>query len=282
MKCVIVFALMIPALSMQAQNIGINQTNPAEKLDVNGNINITGTIKTNGTAGTTGQMLMSTGTGMTWGSIMNYKKCVIYYTPGNSYGFTVPAGVTEVMVELWGGGSGGTTLCGGTSGGYARTVQSVTPGGSLPITVGAVGSYGSTTSTGGGQTRVDFPLLSSYIVASGGGGVQAAQTGYVGGGTGTVSNAFFSYGNPGQKNISTFGMKNATTYVEIRKCGTGGAPIGMFNSVPVEGDVAEYDNGVAFSNFQALASFVPSAGGAAGRTFGYDGGPGMVIIWFNN
>ena len=43
-------------------NVGIGNATPVNKLDVNGDINVTGTIKTNGNPGTTGQLLVSNGT----------------------------------------------------------------------------------------------------------------------------------------------------------------------------------------------------------------------------
>ena len=45
-------------VSAQTTNVGIGTTNPAEKLDVNGNINLNGTIKVNGQDGQAGQVLM--------------------------------------------------------------------------------------------------------------------------------------------------------------------------------------------------------------------------------
>jgi hypothetical protein len=48
-------------------NVGINNDNPQEKLDVNGNIRFSGELKPNGVSGTTGQMLKSNGDGtMGW------------------------------------------------------------------------------------------------------------------------------------------------------------------------------------------------------------------------
>ena len=43
--------------------LGLGISNPAEVLDVNGNINLTGVIKVNGNSGTAGQVLTSNGTG---------------------------------------------------------------------------------------------------------------------------------------------------------------------------------------------------------------------------
>ena len=42
--------------------VGINNIAPAERLDVNGNINLTGVLKVNGSAGSAGQVLTSNGT----------------------------------------------------------------------------------------------------------------------------------------------------------------------------------------------------------------------------
>jgi hypothetical protein len=87
--------------------------------------------------------------------------------------FTVPAGVTAVDVELWGGGSGswasvsGSPGGGGSGGGYARKrVTGLTPLGTVAVTVGAAGAGGTTgplAPTAGGTTS-----FGSYCSASGG------------------------------------------------------------------------------------------------------------------
>ncbi len=48
-------------------NFGIGTTTPGYKLDVAGSINFTGALFTNGSAGTSGQVLKSTGSGAVWG-----------------------------------------------------------------------------------------------------------------------------------------------------------------------------------------------------------------------
>jgi hypothetical protein len=50
------------------EKVGIGTTNPQEKLDLVGNLKISGGISVGGTTGTSGQVLKSTGTGLEWGT----------------------------------------------------------------------------------------------------------------------------------------------------------------------------------------------------------------------
>ncbi|MES2681243.1 MAG: T9SS type A sorting domain-containing protein [Bacteroidota bacterium] len=91
--------------------------------------------------------------------------------------FIVPTAVTSVTVEVVGAGGtgGGNGGGGGGGGGYAAGVYAVTPGNSLPVTIGlgGSGSVGGTTS------------LSSLISATGGGnGTSVSNPNLGGGGTG--------------------------------------------------------------------------------------------------
>lgn len=57
----------------KSQNLDINKTNPTESLDVNGNINLSGTIKANGVDCLANQVLMKNNTrAMVWGNLADY------------------------------------------------------------------------------------------------------------------------------------------------------------------------------------------------------------------
>ena len=277
MRNILVFLAMIPTFSM-AQNVGIGNPTPAEKLDVNGNVNITGALKVNGSAGSAGQVLTSTGNGLSWGSVSGYKRCVMFQSSSGTW--TVPPGVTEVMVELWGGGSGGTTNCGGTSGGYARTVQTVTPGSGITYSVGFGSGAGGTTTSAAGSTQVNIGL--GNLTALGGGGVAANQIGYPQSGTSTFAEYYVAPGNRGTITTSTFGQRTPTIYVQTIRYGSGGAPVGFANSESVAGDVIVLENGSTISFQYSGTSIAFSAGGSAGQGLGWPGGSGLVLIWYNN
>ncbi|MDR3536532.1 MAG: hypothetical protein P4L71_08530 [Acetobacteraceae bacterium] len=87
--------------------------------------------------------------------------------------FVVPAGVQQVEVELWGAGSGtfasvsGQPSGGGCGGGYARKrISGLTPGQSIPVTIGvggAAGSVGGALPSAGGTSS-----FGTFVSASGG------------------------------------------------------------------------------------------------------------------
>jgi hypothetical protein len=96
-----------------------------------------------------------------------------FTTSGN---FVIPAGVTQVEVEIWGGGAGsyasasgatsGIASGGGSGGGYARKrVTGLTPGQSVAVVVGAGGNYGT---VGGGATSGGTSSFGPYVSATGG------------------------------------------------------------------------------------------------------------------
>jgi len=96
----------------------------------------------------------------------------------NSGNFTVPAGITQLSVELYGAGGGGAVVpCNGGGGGgggaYSSTILTVQSGQVLTINIG-VGGAGSTAmntpGSGGGDTQVLDSNGTVLVVAHGGTG----------------------------------------------------------------------------------------------------------------
>jgi hypothetical protein len=118
---------------------------------------------------------------------------IMFFTTSGT--FTVPYGVTKIMVEMWGGGGGGGSGYndgtgtygdggGGGAGGYAMNVFNVTPGTSYSVNVGIGGapdnngsnsslanSLGTLISAGGGNAGDDYPTS--------GGGTGGSESGSI-------------------------------------------------------------------------------------------------------
>lgn len=108
--------------------------------------------------------------------------CQVFTSSGT---FSVPAGVTDVVVEVWGGGGGGAgpntssvmANGGGGAGGYAmKRVTGLIPGGTVAVTVGAGGTAQSGVNVAGNNGG-----SSSF-------GAHCSATGGVGGIAGTWPN----------------------------------------------------------------------------------------------
>jgi hypothetical protein len=211
--------------------VGINNTNPQERLDVRGNINISGSIKANGVDGGPNQLLMKDDLGnMTWGDLGEYKNFESYTSAG-SFGWVVPTNITKIMVEMVGGGGGGLAYGGGAGGGYMLFLYDVTPGTTLNFVVGAGGGGGTTiTSSAGGNTTFNYGALTLY--AMGGSATTYDNTTKVFesvGGSFQLSTSLFkkfiaANGVAGHLNKITFEQKSATSFFEISEAGNGGGP----------------------------------------------------------
>ena len=129
--------------------------------------------------------------------------------------FTVPAGVTTLDVEVWGGGSGswasvsGAPGGGGAGGGYARKrVAGLTPGATITVTIGAGGTAGTTTPAAPGAGGASSFAGSGFTtVGAAGGAVNALGTTSVPGlgniagvGSGGDLNLYGGDGGPGTGN----------------------------------------------------------------------------------
>jgi hypothetical protein len=290
------------SFSFRTGNVGIGLDSATEKLDVNGDLKadtiLPTAIRMIPNAGL-GKVLTSDAAGNgTWqsiGSKAGYKYCKQITTAGSG-NFIIPAGVTEVMVEAWGAGSGGVTTTnlisfvvqafyfGGTSGGYASTVQTVVPGNNLTYTVGVGSADNVYTSTiaDGGNSVVNFP--NGNIVALGGKG-HIANTGSPGeaqSGTSTLPNFFTSFGNTGSYPTFKSESTSATDYWKIVSAGNGGNIVGMLNSNLQRGSVYYFLNGAYQYNHTEpfnVDNYPSSGGGSDDKS--NRGGDGMILIWYN-
>lgn len=221
-------------------------------------------------AGTSGYLLSTDGAGNTsWISPLTGAVTMKFVDFTSSGTFNVPADVSSVLVFGCGGGGGGGSAgsdngAGGSSGGggggagAVPTVHtvSVTPSGSVSVTVGAGGTggvgvggsaNGNNGNTGGNSA---FGALTFYGAGGGERGYRGATspiTGNFGGGGGTFSfsGLFSSTGGKGGDRFSAGGQAAGQTsvYAAGGSAGTGG-PAG------------------------------PGGGGGAGRGAGGAGGPG--------
>lgn len=65
MKSILTIALLLFFAIVSAQNVGVNKTNPAQPLEVAGNVNVDGNLLVNGTAGKAGEVLTTNAAGAT-------------------------------------------------------------------------------------------------------------------------------------------------------------------------------------------------------------------------
>jgi hypothetical protein len=187
----------------------------------------------------------------------------------SSGNFQVPMGITQLEVEVWGGGSGtfasipGLPSGGGAGGGYSKKlVSGLMPGQVVVVTVGAGGVGGTTggAAPGAGGTSSFGPFVSAT-----GGGVNYTATiaspgaGGTPPGIGVGGDVNFN-GSAGQAAIQTQG-------------GMGGAsPIGGSQNSGATGNTGYFPGGGA-------AGAGTGATGNAGYNGGLGGGGLVVVRW---
>jgi hypothetical protein len=209
-----------------AQNVGIGTASPTEKLHVAGNINLAGNLKLNDLSGQPGQVVVTGTDGTTqWADMMPYQNYV--HLTGLNGNWTVPAGVTKIKVQLWGGGGGGCKDAGGGSGGYMTATIPVTPGDVLPYVSGA-GGLGATTSGGtGGNTTIAAAGVTFFALGGTGAQSSGGNVDYGSGGGFDISSALFRSwfgvnGEAGSSNRLEYFQSSPTEFLKSTSGGDGG------------------------------------------------------------
>lgn len=210
-----------------AGNVGINQSNPAAQLEVDGSSGSTIKI-VDGNQGAN-KVLTSDATGQgSWQTLSSisgsgcFTNWQLFTADGN---FTVPAGVTKIKVQVWGGGGGGATTAGvsmrggggGGGGGYAEGTYTVTPAATHTVIIGAGGAA----SSAGGSTSFGSPVI---ISATGGAAGATNGSGGAGGiGSGGYLNTTLGSGGSGGFHDYTAASDAGTLSPGTNGAGGGGA-----------------------------------------------------------
>jgi hypothetical protein len=200
---------------------------------------------------------------------------------GSSQSFTVPSGITSIIVKSWAGGGGGGAGCSagagaaGAGGGFAQATLSVTPGQILTVLAGGGGTGGnfigrSGADGGGGGGASGIQQSGSYVIIAGGGGGGAGclttATGGVGGGA-SGGNGSGPSGNGGSGGTSS-AVGSAGTATTAGTNGSGNTGGNGGSSTGTVSGTGGYNGG-------GLAGRkITSSGGGGGGGGGYFGGGG--------
>ncbi|MES2777707.1 MAG: hypothetical protein V4722_26245 [Bacteroidota bacterium] len=282
----------VPAL---AQNVGIGVTVPTQKLDVAGNVNLSGNLMVNGVAGTDGQVLGMNGNSMQWMDKSRFKNWALYNT---SSVFSVPAGTKEVMIEMWGAGGGGHNPGGGGgSGGYFIGLIPVTGILNINIAVG-IGGTGASAGNSGGPGGVSSFSCTGFNVFTGGGfGADSisANNGNTSmnmggfGGLGFFSNStipsnftnfFFIKGNSGSPTQSSYVQVTGSVFGEQTFGGIGGvAPLSGQKPSPSSSEL-KFGSTINRSIYVSAAQADFGSGGSCNIINAGSGGNGRVVVYY--
>lgn len=232
-------------------------------------------------------------------------RIVDYDTPG-TYKYTVPSGITEIVVECWGAGGGGSAAigirqnnaapgAGGGGGAHAHSVIRVTPGSIFHLTVGAGGAGGTSPYTlseghgqNGGNTYISDSNNELLVVAEGGKGASFAwlsQGGSLGGNggryaasIGTVIHTGGKGGNAGSSYSGAGGGAGGRTHEGYNATGLNAGSAGScYCGIPGAGGMGlnTTGSGTAAPNYENKGRGVIYAGG--GGAGGFDSGWGTQI-----
>jgi len=203
--------------------------------------------------------------------------------------FTVPAGVTSINVQAWGGGGAGGQASifsvgkgGGGGGAYASSILAVTPGNTYNVTIGAGGTAPNQTteSTAGGSTSFD-----ALVIAQGGNNgnnTNSSGTGGVGGlASESIGTTKFNGGNGGNGNTNSGGGggSSATVSRDGVNGGNASGAEGGAGGIDANGDGG---NGGDKNNIGLGGTFPGGGGGGRGDlgSASGEGGRGQLIIYW--
>jgi hypothetical protein len=247
-------------------------------------------LKPNNQAGTAGQVLQSNGatSSPTWVTLGNsgcMQNLVRYVGSSTTNGQTsstweVPAGITKIYVEIWGGGGGGFQAYnavehkGGGGAGYAASYFNVTPEQEIMLSIGGGGNYGTPTvaAENGGDTQIEVDT--ETLSVSGGGAASGAMTGSPGIGLSSYP-AIYTAGSRGTTSKVEYNYNTSTgEYKVVNGCTGGNA--GNTNQTGALGSNTYFYNNSLYSTDPAIQARIPGGGGqATGR-----GGAGLIIIYY--
>lgn len=253
---------------------GIRNLDPAYPLDVNGDINTTGSIRVNGTDGAAGQVLMKNDNGdLSWQYPEEFRNINSFVTPGTGT-WIVPAGVTRIKVELWGGGAAGASFSSGGAGAYIMSILSVAPAQTWSYTVGAGGSG----SPGASGTASIFSRAASGITLTAGGGTSFGSPSLFSA-AGTVS--FFGLqGQAGTVGSVSFQSSGGINYRVYQNAPGGNAPRTTNTGGQSGTAVYTITGGTLTDSFFGGNGAQPGGGGGGGANSGVSGGHGMVVVYW--
>lgn len=263
-------------------NVGIGTTSPSQKLTVEGGVRISGALYDNSnSAGTSGQVLQSTGSGFSWvatstlgisgggvgGGLVNVQT----FTSSGTYTPHADAGSAVVYVTGGGGGGGGaedsssstysTVVAGGGAGG-GTAVEYISSVSSQTVTVGGGGAGGTSGLTGSSGGNSTFGALATGGGGAGGAGYDATSgTGpfyAAGGNAGTASggNILNASGHEGDD------ASSVTSTIHV--AGSGGAS-------HWGGGATHGGNVTSVSNKPGVAGSTSGSGGSGGGVNAYHG-----------
>jgi hypothetical protein len=213
---------------------------------------------------------------------------VITFTSAGAGSWLVPAGVTTVKAECWGGGAGGGPGSGGGGGGEyaAESALPVTAGTRVPFTTGSGGSGGGglsgqgTVSQRSGASTTFGSAATTVTVVTAHGGASALLGGTTGGagGSGSTNGTHFSGGAGGTapRQGGGGGGGSGGTGAGGSAGGAGGATAGGAGASAVSGGGAG-GAGAPASGWPG-AGGGPGGGGGGGFSTAYNGGGGNGAI----